>query len=136
MANKSPAKKDTAKKTDADTAPTKRSAKRLALVAAVALAALAGGGYGAWAYLLKPTAPAAEAEHAPDPVKVAAIAPEVAAETSFTHSYALSVLIRPAGLVIGETVGSWTTFPESPSPPAQSPTRSAATGWTAISRRR
>lgn len=71
--------------------PKKRSKLSLALLALAPLA-LAGGGYGGWTVY---AGAGAHAEGDPDTVKVAAIAPEVAAETSFTHSYALSVLIAP-----------------------------------------
>lgn len=78
-----------------ETAPKKRSKLKLAIFAAVPLV-LAGAGYAGWAMFL--AAPAAEAYagdgHGPDPVKVAAVPPEIAAEGSFTHSYALSVVIE------------------------------------------
>jgi hypothetical protein len=66
----------------------KRSKLKLALLALAPLL-LAAGGYAGWAYY----AGAAAAEGEPDAMQVAAIAPEVAAETSYTHSYALSVLV-------------------------------------------
>lgn len=71
--------------------PTKRSKLRLALLAAAPLA-LAGGGYAGWTVYAAPGA-AAHGESAPDAMQVAAITPEIAAESSFTHSYALSVLM-------------------------------------------
>lgn len=73
--------------------PKKRSKLKLALVALAPLA-LAGGGYAGWTLYAAPGGEA-HAESGPDGMKVAAITPEVAAETSFTHSYALSVLIAP-----------------------------------------
>lgn len=66
----------------------KRSKLRLALLALAPLA-LAGGGWAVYA------GAGAHAEGVPDAMKVSAISPEVAAETSFTHSYALSVLVAP-----------------------------------------
>jgi len=70
--------------------PARRSRLRLALLALTPLA-LAGGGFAGW------TVYAARAEHEPEPdaTVVAAIPPEVAAESSFTHSFALSVLVAP-----------------------------------------
>lgn len=80
---------------------TPRSKLRLALLAAAPLV-LAGGGYAGWALLMAPAeasgtpaaaAPAEEPATA-DPLQVAALPRDIAAETSFTHSYALSVLVR------------------------------------------
>jgi hypothetical protein len=68
--------------------PKKRSKLKLALAALAPLLA-AGGGYAGW------TVYAARADAAPDAMQVAAVSPEVAAETSFTHSYALAVLTAP-----------------------------------------
>lgn len=93
--------------------PKKRSRLMLGLFALVPLLVLGGGGYAAWAFLLSgQPAEAADAGHgeetvkaeahaaddghgAPDAIKVSALPREIAAETSLTHSYALSVLIRP-----------------------------------------
>ena len=74
-----------------ENAPKKRSALRLAGLALAPLAA-AGGLYAGWTFY---AAPGADAGGEPDAMQVAAIAPEIAAETSFTHSYALSVLVAP-----------------------------------------
>jgi hypothetical protein len=65
--------------------PKKRAKLRLALLALVPLL-LAGGGYAGW------TVYAAPGDRT-DSMQVAAITPEIAAESSFTHSYALSVLM-------------------------------------------
>jgi hypothetical protein len=75
--------------------PKKRSKLKLALLALAPLV-LAGGGYACWTLYAAPGGgAAAHAEGESDAMQVAAITPEVAAETSFTHSYALSVLIAP-----------------------------------------
>lgn len=78
-------------------APKKRSKLMLALFAAVPLV-LAGGGYGAWAVFFAAPAEAevhaAEAHHKPDPEAEAAAWRAIASESSFTHSFALSVLIQ------------------------------------------
>jgi hypothetical protein len=77
-------------------APKKRSKLVLGLLAAVPLL-LAGGGYAGWTFLLAAPGEAHAAEggaEGTDPMKVAALPPEIVAETSFTHSFALSVLIR------------------------------------------
>lgn len=95
---------------DAPAAPKKRSKIKLALLAIVPLV-LAGGGYAGWALYLAPW-PLGEAAHAieakagehgatadgegghgEDPMTVSALPLEVLAETSSTHTYALSVLI-------------------------------------------
>lgn len=78
-------------------APSKRSKLKLALFAAVPLL-LAGAGYGAWAMFLAGPAEAVVHEdgHAkPDPEAEAAAWRAIASESSFTHSFALSVLIQP-----------------------------------------
>ena len=94
---------------EAAAAPKKRSKVKLALLAIVPLMLL-GGGYAGWALYLAPW-PLAEAAHAEakaeghgatgeaveahgeDPMIVSALPLEVLAETSSTHTYALSVLI-------------------------------------------
>jgi len=97
-------------KTGADTAanadaPKKRSKLKLALFALVPLLLVGGGGYAGWAFYLAPAgaeqaepgdehAAEGEAGHeTPDPVQVSAVPSEIAAETSFTHSFALSVIL-------------------------------------------
>jgi len=77
-------------------APKKRSKLKLALFALAPLLVLGGGGYGAWAVFF---AAPAEAEvhadaHKPDPEAEAAAWRAVASESSYTHSFALSVLIQ------------------------------------------
>lgn len=90
----------TAEAAEGGETPRKRS--KLKLVFAGMLPVILGaGGYAAWAFYLGGSAdaahpPAEEALHEPDPVKVAAVPLDVAAETSFTHSYALSVIITNA----------------------------------------
>ncbi len=73
--------------TKADT-PKKRSKLGLAL-AALGTLALAGGAFAGWTFY------AGAAPGGPDAMHVAAVSPEIAAETSFTHSFALSVLMAP-----------------------------------------
>jgi hypothetical protein len=95
-----PAMSKTAKTTDPAEAeaPKSRSRAKLALLALVPLV-LAGGGYGGWSYFMVPEADAAHAP-APDPIKVSAVPTEIAAETSFTHSFALgSIIARECGRV-------------------------------------
>src|SRR5688572_8805630 len=96
---------------DGKAAPNRRSKAKLALAALVPLV-LAGGGYAGWTFLMAPAASEAHAEAAQgghgepvqnahgeaghgaeDPMKVSSIATEVLAETSATHTYALSLLI-------------------------------------------
>ena len=95
---------------DPNAAPKKRSKLKLALLARVPLL-LAGGGYGGWVFYSgqagEHAAQAAEAEAHPaeDPIQVSAVPTEIAAETSFTHSYALSVMIaRDCGRVRAEAL--------------------------------
>lgn len=84
-----------------DVPPRRRSKLKLALVALVPLMLLAGGGYAGWTFLLAGnaagTAHAAEggdgAGPGRDDITVASLPAEVTAETSFTHSFALSVLM-------------------------------------------
>lgn len=91
--------RDVAEAAEAAGAPKKRSKLMLAALAGVPLV-LAGGGYAGWTlFLANPDGAGAESaaedgEHAPDPVVVAALPTELAAESSYTHSYAISVLIR------------------------------------------
>ncbi|MCC0040221.1 MAG: hypothetical protein H6893_14805 [Brucellaceae bacterium] len=95
---------------DGEAAPKKRSKLKLALFALVPLV-LAGGGYAGWTFYLAPAGDAhaaaekdgheadghaADGAEAADPVQVAAIPLDIAAETSFTHSYALGVIIAHA----------------------------------------
>ncbi len=76
-----------------ESAPGKRSKVKLAVMALAPLLVLGGGGYAGWTMFL--AGPAHSGEGAPDEVKVAAIPPEVAAETSLSHSFALATLIAP-----------------------------------------
>ena len=80
----------------------KRSKLKLALFALAPLL-LAGGGYAGWTQFLageanaethgEPAAEGAAEGHGKDPVHVSAVPSEIAAETSFTHSFALSVIL-------------------------------------------
>lgn len=98
--SKKPAKAATPADASDDEQPKKRSKVKLAIFALVPLL-LAGGGYfGYTKFLAKPAdaaghheASAEGGEHGADPTKVSAIEPELAAETSATHSFALSVLL-------------------------------------------
>jgi len=100
--SKSPDKtKKPASAKDAAGAPKKRSKLTLALLALAPLL-LAGGGYGGWMfYFAKPAhgVEAGESGHGDtDAMQVSALPPEVVAENSATHSFALSVLIaEPCG---------------------------------------
>lgn len=97
--SKSPAK--TAKPVSPKTAPParKRRGWTLALLALMPLLA-AGGGYAGWTLF---TGDADAAAHAAgsaggqgaDSTQTASISTELAAETSFTHAFALSVLVAP-----------------------------------------
>lgn len=79
---------------DTAAAPKKRSKLKLALLALMPLIG-AGGGYAGWTfYAGAPSAQAAHGEAAPDQTHVAAIPPEVAAESSATYSFALSELLK------------------------------------------
>ncbi|MEO3385214.1 hypothetical protein [Mesorhizobium sp. CAU 1741] len=73
-------------------APKKRSKVKLALFAMAPLV-LAGAGYGGWMFYSGGHAEAAVDEHAAEPVPVSAVPTEIAAETSFTHSFALATII-------------------------------------------
>jgi hypothetical protein len=68
-----------------------RSGKKVALFAILPVIALAGSGYASWMYYQS----AANAAHhdGPDPIAVSTVPTELAAETSFTHAYALSQII-------------------------------------------
>ena len=105
--SKKPAKTKTAPAADGapEAAPKKRSKLKLALAALVPLL-LAGGGYAGWTFFMAPAADEAHAEAAEgeaghgegghgteDPMKVSSVETELKAETSATHTYALSVLI-------------------------------------------
>lgn len=90
---------------EGEAAPKKRSKVKLAVMVLAPLLVLGGGGYGGWVFFLAPKhAPAAEAagEHgdghgadAQDDTETASISPEqVAAENSFTYSFALSQLVK------------------------------------------
>lgn len=79
----------------------KRSKLKLALFALVPLL-LAGGGYAGWTMFTVPAGDgAAEASAAVDGGRegegghAVVVPPEIAAETSYTHAFALSVLIAP-----------------------------------------
>lgn len=96
--SKKPAKPAAASDTSAADAPKKKSKLKLALLVLAPLV-LAGGGYAGWTMFL--AAPGGEEAHASesgedhgaDEIKVSAVPAEIAAETSFTHSFALSVLL-------------------------------------------
>ena len=79
----------------------RRSALKLGLLAAALLVA-AGGGYAGWSFFLAGSGEAGAAtteahdgaaEQAPDPLEIAALHRAARAESSFTHTFALSVLI-------------------------------------------
>lgn len=100
-------KTDKAPAAETSAEPKKRSKLKLAIFALVPLL-LGGGGYAGWTmFLAGPDEEAQAAEvaeggdhspdHAPkkpDPIRVAAIRLEVASETSFTYSFALSELLK------------------------------------------
>lgn len=82
----------------------KRSPLKLAVLALVPLM-LAGGGYFGWTFFAgqagedvaqasEAAAEAGHAEGAPDTTHVAALPPEIAAESTFTYSFALSELLN------------------------------------------
>lgn len=87
------------KKPDAGAAPRKRSKLFFAAAAAVPLV-VGAGGYVAWTFHFavpeSAEAPGlkAETQGATDSMEVAAVPREIMAESSFTHSYALSVLVH------------------------------------------
>lgn len=86
------------KPSEAET-PKKRSPIRLALFALVPAAVLAGAGYGGWIWYAGIAGEEVEAAQAKaagtDPVAVSVVPAEIAAETSFTHSFALASIIAP-----------------------------------------
>lgn len=94
--SKKPAKPAAAKDAATTDAP-KRSKLKLALLALAPLL-LAGGGYAGWTQFFASDAnagthgEAAEGQKQ-DPAHVSAVPSEIAAETSFTHSLALSVML-------------------------------------------
>jgi hypothetical protein len=90
MTKKKTAKPAASISAKADDASGRRSRVKLAALALAPLL-LAGGGYAGWTVYAAPR----PGEGAPDAMKVAAIPPEVAAESSFTQAFALSVLIAP-----------------------------------------
>ena len=73
--------------------PARRSRVRLALIALAPLV-LAGAGYGGWMFYSGGHAEAA-VDGSADPVAILAVPTEIAAETSFTHSFALATIIAP-----------------------------------------
>lgn len=75
----------------AETKP-RRSKAKLAAMVLVPMLVAGGVGYAGWAYFLG-TRVQAEAAPEPDPVQVSAVPTAIAAETSFTHSYALASII-------------------------------------------
>jgi hypothetical protein len=91
-----PAKPAT-KKSDPKTTK-RRSSLRLGLLVVAALLLAGGGGYACWITLAPSEADAASeaaGEAGPDAMQVSAVATALEAETSFTHAYALAVLIAP-----------------------------------------
>ena len=86
---------------ESSTGGKKRSKLKLAVLAIVPLA-LAGGGYAGWTQFVSDAGAKAgehgEGAHAADAqdehAQALALPPEIRAETSMTHSYALSVLVR------------------------------------------
>lgn len=135
--SKKPAK-TAASETEGSATPKKRSKLKLALLVLAPLVVLAGGGYAGWAFFLAPapaeaSAQAAEGEapeQAPDPVQVAAVPVDIAAQTSFTHSYALSVLIEE---MCGEI--SVPALKAASEEEAHADAQLVALSWTAASRR-
>lgn len=85
--SKVPAKSAAAKPTSASP----RFRKKIAVFALFPVIALAAGGYAGWSYY--ESAANAAAHDLPDPISVSTIPTELAAETSFTHSYALASII-------------------------------------------
>lgn len=95
-----PAMSKPSKKPDSAEAETSkpRSKLKLALLALMPVV-LAGGGYGGWVWYSGQEVEMAH-EPAPDPIEVSAVPTEIAAETSFTHSYALATIVaRECGRV-------------------------------------
>jgi hypothetical protein len=85
---------------DAEAAPPKKRSKLKLILFALLPLVLAGGGYVGWTQFFAGSAEAAVhgegegGEHSEVIAAEPAIPPEVAAATSFTHSYALSVLLE------------------------------------------
>jgi hypothetical protein len=137
--SKKPAK-TAASENEGSGTPKKRSKLKLALLVLAPLVVLAGGGYAGWTFFLAPapTAPSAQAgegageapEQTPDPVQVAAVPVDIAAQTSFTHSYALSVLIEE---MCGEI--SAPALKAASEEEAHADAQLVALSWTAASRR-
>ena len=125
-----------ASETEGAEAPKKRSKLKLALLVLAPLVLLAGGGYAGWTFLLAPadasaqTGEEAAAEPAPDPVQVAAVPVDIAAQTSFTHTYALSVLIEEMCGAISVPALKAASEAEAHADP-----QLVALSWTAASRR-
>lgn len=90
MSKKTQKAKAAAAAAKSDAGP-KKSKLKLALLALVPLV-LAGGGYGGWTYFAGEAT--AKEDPGTDTTHVAAIPPEVAAESSFTYSFALSELLK------------------------------------------
>lgn len=85
---------------DAAASPKKRSKLKLLIFALVPLLA-AGGGYFGWTHFFAGPSHAAAAEgaegdgeHGTDGMEVAALPTDGEAQTSFTHNYALSILVE------------------------------------------
>lgn len=83
--------------TEASPAPKKGRRLKLILFACLPLV-LGGGGYAGWTFYMASSEAAHGGEtaegHGTDATKVAAIPPEIAAENSFTYSFALSHLLK------------------------------------------
>jgi len=86
----------------ADHTPQKHSKLKLALLALVPLL-LAGGGYAGWTTFIAPAGAETSGQVASgaadgqegDGGQAAVVSPDISAETSYTHAFALSVLIAP-----------------------------------------
>jgi hypothetical protein len=141
--SKKPAK-TAASENEGSGTPKKRSKLKLALLVLAPLVVLAGGGYAGWTFFLAPAPAEASVQaaegteaagegasgHAPDPVQVAAVPVDIAAQTSFTHSYALSVLIEE---MCGEV--SVPALKAASEEEAHADAQLVALSWTAASRR-
>jgi hypothetical protein len=91
--SKSKAKPAAKAATEPSSAPKKGRKLKLILAAGLPLL-LGGGGYAGWTVYASAARDGHAAEEAADKAHVAAIPPEIAAETSFTYSFALSELLR------------------------------------------